>query len=238
MQTSVLSLMTECFVRSTLIAIGVGALLFFLRVKDARVRHTVWAAVVVWMLALPLWIAWGPRAAVRLTNAAAVRTLNARVTTQFVSAPTTPEALPAAWTWQSNLAAIYLVGLCAFLLRLAIGALRARLLVRRAELREGLWTGDSCTVPVTVGWLRPRVILPSAWRSWSETQLDAVLTHENEHVRRRDPLVQSLALVNRAVFCFIRSPGGSSGSCRFLPRKPAMQRYWRAATSHSSIPNT
>jgi BlaR1 peptidase M56 len=44
--------------------------------------------------------------------------------------------------------------------------------------------------------------LPPAWHGWSEAQLDAVLTHENEHVRRRDPLVQSLALVNRAVFWF------------------------------------
>src|SRR5262249_8559159 len=33
-------------------------------------------------------------------------------------------------------------------------------------------------------------------------QLDAVLVHENEHVRRRDPLVHFLVLVNRAIFCF------------------------------------
>jgi TonB family protein len=202
MQNPVLNLMVECFVRSTLIAIGVGALLFLLRVKDARVRHTVWTAVMVGMLALPLWTAWGPRAAVRLSNSVAVRTLNAPVAMQFLSEPKTHEALPASWTWQSSLAVIYFVGLCALLSRLVIGVLRARCMVRRAELREGRLTGDSCAVPITVGWLRPRVILPPVWQSWSEAELDAVLTHENEHVRRRDPLLQSMALMNRAVFWF------------------------------------
>jgi VWFA-related protein len=46
------------------------------------------------------------------------------------------------------------------------------------------------------------VILPDCWRQWPQAQLDAVLTHEGEHARRRDPLVQWLALLNRAVFWF------------------------------------
>jgi TonB family protein len=203
MQNPVLNLMVECFVRSTLIAIGVGALLFLLRVNVARVRHTVWAAVAVWMLALPVWTAWGPRAAVRLANTVAVvRTADTTVTSQLVASPMTHEALPAARTWQSSLTFIYLAGLCVLLSRLLIGALRARLMVRQAELRDGRLTGNSCAVPITVGWLRPRVILPAVWRSWSEAQLGAVLAHENEHVRRRDPLLQSIALVNRAIFWF------------------------------------
>jgi TonB family protein len=46
------------------------------------------------------------------------------------------------------------------------------------------------------------VILPECWRRWPQAQLNAVLTHEGEHARRRDPLVQWLALLNRAVFWF------------------------------------
>lgn len=46
------------------------------------------------------------------------------------------------------------------------------------------------------------VILPEHWRQWPQAQLDAVLTHEHEHARRRDPLVQWLALLNRALFWF------------------------------------
>jgi len=46
------------------------------------------------------------------------------------------------------------------------------------------------------------VILPQCWQRWPLAQLEAVLTHEGEHARRRDPLVQWLALLNRAVFWF------------------------------------
>jgi hypothetical protein len=46
------------------------------------------------------------------------------------------------------------------------------------------------------------VILPKNWQEWPPQQLDAVLIHEREHVRRRDSLIQGLALVNRALFWF------------------------------------
>jgi len=40
------------------------------------------------------------------------------------------------------------------------------------------------------------------WQNWPQSKLDAVLAHEHEHVRRRDPLFQWLALLNRALFWF------------------------------------
>ncbi len=43
---------------------------------------------------------------------------------------------------------------------------------------------------------------PECWREWPRAQLDAVLTHERAHARRRDPLFQWLALFNRAMFWF------------------------------------
>jgi len=55
---------------------------------------------------------------------------------------------------------------------------------------------------VTVGWLRPTVILPWGWRQWPQARLDAALAHEREHARRRDPLWRLLALLNRALFWF------------------------------------
>ena len=77
------------------------------------------------------------------------------------------------------------------LLRLAIGAIRANRL-----------TSATCVVPVTVGLLHPRIILPECSREWPQAQLDAVLAHEGEHIRRRDPLFQWIALLNRAIFWF------------------------------------
>jgi hypothetical protein len=55
---------------------------------------------------------------------------------------------------------------------------------------------------VTVGFLHPMVIVPEHWHAWSRAQLDAVLTHEQEHARRHDTLVQWIALLNRALFWF------------------------------------
>jgi beta-lactamase regulating signal transducer with metallopeptidase domain len=50
------------------------------------------------------------------------------------------------------------------------------------ELREA----SDLTTPAMVGWLRPAVLLPSDWRSWSIEDRRAVLAHELAHVRRRD----------------------------------------------------
>jgi BlaR1 peptidase M56 len=87
-------------------------------------------------------------------------------------------------------------------IRMAAGILHARTMVRQASFVNGELVSAQCVAPVTVGWLRPVVILPEEWQSWPEAKLDAVLTHEREHVRRRDPLVQWLALLNRSIFWF------------------------------------
>ncbi len=106
------------------------------------------------------------------------------------------------WTWQNSLLALYLVGFVALFARLMTGTVRALMLIRRAGRRAGRLTSDSCVAPITVGWFAPSVILPGSWTRWSRAQLNAVLTHEDEHARRRDPLVQWVALMNRAVFWF------------------------------------
>jgi uncharacterized protein (TIGR03435 family) len=88
------------------------------------------------------------------------------------------------------------------LLRLVTGLVRAQRLVNGAVLHDGRLTSSACAAPVTVGWFRPRVILPAAWPNWAQGKLEAVLIHEGEHARRRDPLLQGLSLLNRAVFWF------------------------------------
>jgi TonB family protein len=207
------NLILECVIRASLIAVCTGAVLYILRVKAARVRHAVWAGVVVLMLTLPVWTAWGPRAVVRVPKPATAAAINrSTISTDTFSAQTLPQPFSVempkppvwslAWSWRNCLAGIYLLGFGALLARLATGTVRAHMLVRRAANCEGRLTSDSCAAPVTVGWLSPTVILPECWRRWPQAQLNAVLTHEDEHARRRDPLVQWLALLNRAVFWF------------------------------------
>jgi beta-lactamase regulating signal transducer with metallopeptidase domain len=194
-------LFLECAIRAALIVAGTAIVLYALRVKAATVKHSVWVGVVLLMLMLPMWTAWGPKASLRVLPPLAQITANEAIapagnlSTSFVPSPLIS-------TWQAVLLGVYLLGLCLLLLRLAIGTLRAHRLVRDAVLHNGMCISCLCAAPVTVGFLHPTVIVPEHWRQWPQAQLDAVLTHEGEHARRRDSLVQWLALLNRALFWF------------------------------------
>ena len=53
---------------------------------------------------------------------------------------------------------------------------------------------------MTIGVLRPRVLLPAAADDWSAECLHAVLVHELGHVCRRDTLIQTIAQVGCALY--------------------------------------
>ena len=129
------------------------------------------------------------------------------------------DAAPAApsrgeWSWTATALAVYVAGLAPMLLRLVLGLWGARRLARGTRPTDGparrrlgalpfqVLESDRIAVPVTVGLLRPKVVLPSGWELWSEAKLRAVLAHEGAHVARRDPLVAGLASLNRCLFWF------------------------------------
>lgn len=81
----------------------------------------------------------------------------------------------------------------------------ARLTTRRQQaLPPALEVRESSRVatPFTLGFWRPVLLLPTAWRDWDRPARAAVLLHEAAHVARRDWAVQWLSLVNRALFWF------------------------------------
>jgi hypothetical protein len=212
--------------RAALMAAGTAAVLVILRVRAASARHIAWTAVMVAMLLLPIFTTWGPKAPVRVPPAIRERLaleLTTPERTLMRPAPQYTEDNGArrpiaarlsreaerpglvrnwAWNWRWIALTVYSVGFVLMAFRLAAGVLRARGLARQASSVDGTLVSAQCAAPVTVGWLRPVVILPAEWRSWPEPKLDAVLAHEREHVRRRDPLVQLLALLNRSIFWF------------------------------------
>ena len=189
----------ECGIRAALLVVGTAIVLYAMRVKAASARHSIWAGVLACMLVLPIWTAWGPKASLRvlspLSQSTAIRAL---ALTDFPS-PGALRRAPVSPRFAVFLS-VYLLGSCLLLVRLAIGTVRARRLLRNAVLRDGVRTSFLCAAPVTVGLFHPTVIFPEHWREWSQTQLDAILTHESEHARRRHSLVQWLALFNRALF--------------------------------------
>jgi len=209
----------ESAVRALLLALAAGALVRTLRITTAAGRHAVWTVVLAGMLVLPLWTRSGPKASLPLLPSRPLTTFTTgRWTRPAVTSPVDTSSRIASVAsaatdrqatqarprpnGRSTLMFIYVVGAAVLLGRLMIGTLRARRLMRRAVRDGEHWTSDDCATPVTVGWLRPMMILPPGWQAWSERQLEAVTIHEREHARRHDPLVQWLALLNRAVFWF------------------------------------
>jgi len=212
--------------RAALMAAGTAVALGVLRVRTPAARHMAWTGVMVAMLLLPALTTWGPKAHLpvlpatrqQLSPAAPApegalmspqrqyaedkRTPDTSVTRPGSVAEPPVHTWNWVWNWRWMAMACYFAGFGVMVIRLAVGSIRVRRMARQATFIDGAYVSAQCAAPVTVGWLRPVVILPEDWRSWPEAKLDAVLTHEREHVRRRDPLVQWLALLNRCVFWF------------------------------------
>ncbi|MGH9574122.1 MAG: M56 family metallopeptidase [Candidatus Acidiferrales bacterium] len=128
-----------------------------------------------------------------------------------------------AFPW-AELAGVTFAIVALFLLaRIALGAIFGRRLVRSAAtiadcdairvlMRQARSAGvvspphlaesNVISVPVTLGILRPVILLPTYWRKWDEPTLRAVIAHEMSHIARRDALTQRLALIHRAIFWF------------------------------------
>jgi HEAT repeat protein/beta-lactamase regulating signal transducer with metallopeptidase domain len=116
-------------------------------------------------------------------------------------------AMVAAISPAEGFVALWIIIAAALLARLAIGAIAARRLVRRAipvrdpswrqllkdaqemaEVRGTVRLYESADVgmPVTLGVLRPTIVMPPLATSWSEERRLTVLVHELAHVRRND----------------------------------------------------
>lgn len=109
---------------------------------------------------------------------------------------------------------IYAVGLLVFLVRLLVAVVTTRRLVRGARLvqiREpGSQPGrgasvpesDAIRVPLKLGCLRPRILSPPDWSTWSKEKLGSVVAHERAHIARGDFGVTLLGEMNRCLYWF------------------------------------
>jgi len=158
-------------------------------------------------------------AVARVAAAAAPRTFE-----ESTAAPaSTPIAVPAPLNWSRLLLNVWLAGAAFALVPVVGGMLSLARLGRRSrptsspkalaaferasrdlgvQRRVRLWTSDERSMPMTWGWLRPVVLLPTDANSWTEERLHAVLCHELAHVERRDPLVRLIAQAARATYWY------------------------------------
>jgi hypothetical protein len=227
MSEQLLLTIVEASLRAFLLAALVGAVLLVLWVPRGAPRHSAWLVVVIGMLAMPLLQRLPPALprvpAPRVLDVATLvqpaappqplsqiasqdpRAAAQPVLERIQRAPTATAELargPRVWWLQLAGAGYGLVALV-LLLRLAVALNRVRIFMRGARpIGEGLYESPSLATPVTVGAVRPRVVLPSSWKSWTEIAREAVIAHERAHARRRDPLVALLTRINVCVFWF------------------------------------
>jgi len=179
-------------VRSLLLA--AIAALSLCRVKSASIRHAVWTLVTASML---LQIPLGsllPELPLRVLHSAEPRAIT--ITTQVFSVAER-RRIPAPL---SSGAAIYICGLLFFLSRFILALLFAHKLARASEpAGRGAYQSRRISAPVTIG---NRILLPASWSGWDSAKLEAVLAHEEAHVRRRDWAIAVMARLNRCVFWF------------------------------------
>jgi TonB family protein len=227
----VLGVVLDASLRATLLAGVVFVLLVLFAVRSPHVRHTVWLGVLLAMLLMPglrlllpdlpvpmgSWAAISAGTALPLTfslrwvtdeeaideNAANGPGSMSRVQGDETRRAVTP-------TWLVALVTVYPAGVLLFgvkLLRGWAGAARVARSARRVHDAAGaesvpVFESPRVITPVTMGMLRPRILLPATWRTWMAGRIDAVLAHERAHAARRDPLIALVAQVNRTVFWF------------------------------------
>lgn len=205
------TLLIEWAIRSALL-IATGALvLALLRIKDPSIRLAACIAAVCGSLAIPLLTSTLPKLPVILAEPASAAAPPLMPAVHWAipagisgHAPQTPAATSSVSIGTILLRAYAIVaGL--LLLRLGLGLLLAHKLRRRSRPVEVTATGaeiresNEVTAPVTVGLLRPVILLPADWRGWDDAKRNAVLAHEQSHVHRRDPAVQTLSALHRAI---------------------------------------
>ena len=114
----------------------------------------------------------------------------------LVAPPPAVSAPAAALPWYARLtpwhalAAVWAVGVAVLAVRGIVGYIKLKCHVALAcKTSDGCYSGACVTAPFTLGILRPRVYLPDDLHG---TARQAVLLHEQTHIRRGDPLTKPL----------------------------------------------
>lgn len=212
--------LTDVSIRSLLLALAAAVALWILRNRrTAALQHAVWATVASGMLAM---FAFGqalPRLPLRILDRAgapAQAAPPAAVRDPLILDQTSSAAKQHALAstksrgpldWRGVAVSAYGTIALSFFAQFVTGMFLVRKLLATAHPIscagvKDVYESDRIAVPFTVGWVRPRILLPTNWREWERTKLDAVLAHEGAHVRRHDGLVAALAGLNRCIFWF------------------------------------
>lgn len=83
-----------------------------------------------------------------------------------------------------------------------ISQLFRQLAERFRARRARLLVLSGITSPATFGWFRPTVLLPEICQQMDESEVEDILQHELQHIRRGDSIWNAFALTSRALLFF------------------------------------
>ena len=221
-------LLGDLALRSSLVLLTGLVLSTLLARRSAALRHWVLAAaifaaaaVVPLTLAVPAWEVSLPSPLSPPATAQPAPPPHEPVTSTSVVASEQPPAPPASVL--PFITIIWAAGFAAGAAMLFVGVVRLMRIGSHAEaVQDSRWTGmtrrvaatyglrrhvtilqtDAADLLATWGLFRPRVLLPSHARDWSDDRVHVVLCHELAHIRRHDWFVQISAEAVRTVFWF------------------------------------
>jgi hypothetical protein len=209
-------------VRSAILTFAGALLLRTFRVRDASFRLASWTAILCASVALPILSGILPRVPLvlprgELLSLRAVAAPSVRSDAAFspgFSGPIESDGAAKArpnlalvkdfdwgFSWSDAVISLYALVCAILLLRIAVGlAIGARLRCRSIPTAlHGVHESNGVNTPVTLGIVRPAIVLPVDWHGWDRARLDAVLAHERSHVERWDPAVQLFSAIHRAL---------------------------------------
>jgi beta-lactamase regulating signal transducer with metallopeptidase domain len=220
-----MTVLLEASIRAAVLAVLIALVLRLARARSSSLAHAAWTSMLGAMLLMPLLprvipAVPAPVPLPSLASAAVLATLDspgapppAPVEIASARPVAVAEAEPAARRsgptvtssagWVPLVLVLYAVAVLAVVARTGVGIHGMRR-IRNSSNPAGSGFMESALVhaPLTVGILRPVIVLPVTWRDWPEDKLTAVLTHERAHVTRRDPIVRLLSQINCALFWF------------------------------------
>ncbi len=208
MAETILLALAEWSIRAAVLAGAVGALLWAARIKDAHIKLTAWTIVLIATLLMPFVAPLMPGISISVPRfLAQSRDVKPQAQPAFEIPPVhrlnTAPRKTLSPDWTDIAAGLWLLTALTMLSRLLLGLrLSARLMRSSRPIEDRIRESELVRVPITVGVIRPVVILPSDWRDWPAPKLRAVTAHERAHVARLDPLRQLAASIYRSVAWF------------------------------------
>ncbi len=182
-----MNLLLDSAIKATVIFLAAWTATLALRRASADVRNAVWRIAMLAVAILP--------AVLSIPQSAIPEAARLTVPALAASPATVARKLP--WLlllWASGASFVFA--------RLLLALVSAARLTRGARPIHGILYSDRAQTPMTWGFFRPVVILPSYAEHWTAAGRDLVLRHEQAHIARHDWLWQTLATLMTAVFWF------------------------------------